>query len=60
MAAGVTPGIRLAWPIDAGRTNDSFSVISRERPGSRYVIAAGIRSSSSPRAFSASRCCRSM
>ena len=56
MAAGVTPGIRLACPIDTGRTKDSFSVISRERPGSVYDIAAGICSSSSLRARSASRC----
>jgi hypothetical protein len=34
IAAGVTPGIRLACPSDAGRTLVSFSVISLERPGS--------------------------
>ena len=32
-AAGVTPGIRAAWPSVAGRTRSSFSRISRESPG---------------------------
>ena len=32
-AAGVTPGIRDAWPSVAGRTCDSRSTISRESPG---------------------------
>src|SRR5262244_2268533 len=31
-AAGVTPGIREAWPSVRGRTRCSFSFISRERP----------------------------
>src|SRR5438270_3272090 len=31
-AAGVTPGIRLAWPKVRGLTRSSFSCISRERP----------------------------
>ena len=30
--AGVTPGMRLAWPTVWGRTRMSFSCISRERP----------------------------
>ena len=33
MAAGVTPGIRAAWPKVAGRTRSSFSWISRDNPG---------------------------
>jgi hypothetical protein len=32
MAAGVTPEILDAWPIDAGRTFFSFSLTSREKP----------------------------
>jgi ATP-binding cassette subfamily F protein uup len=59
-AAGVTPGIRLACPSDTGCTRESFSTISRERPGSAYDISRGIRSSSSPCIFAASRCWRSM
>ena len=31
-AAGVTPGMRLAWPRVRGRTRVSFSFISRDRP----------------------------
>jgi hypothetical protein len=31
-AAGVTPGMRLAWPMVCGRILPSFSCISRERP----------------------------
>src|SRR5579863_282122 len=31
-AAGVTPGMRLAWPRVRGRTRCSFSCISRESP----------------------------
>src|SRR4051812_4692060 len=34
-AAGVTPAMRLAWPIERGRTRPSFSLTSRDRPASR-------------------------
>src|ERR1039458_8185309 len=30
-AAGVTPGMRLAWPNVCGRTRASFSFISRDK-----------------------------
>ena len=33
MAAGVTPGMREAWPSERGRTSASRSRISVERPG---------------------------
>src|SRR5207244_4404950 len=46
-AAGVTPGMRLACPSEIGRTKLSFSTISRDRPGRRYDISRGMRSSSS-------------
>lgn len=32
MAAGVTPEIREAWPMEAGLTRLSFSSTSRENP----------------------------
>ena len=33
IAAGVTPGIRAAWPSVIGRTRSSLSRISRDKPG---------------------------
>jgi len=47
IAAGVTPGIREAWPRDIGWTRVSFSTISRERPGNAYDISRGTARSSS-------------
>lgn len=32
MAAGVTPEMREAWPMDEGRTRLSFSRTSLEKP----------------------------
>mgnify|MGYP003463714890 CR=1 FL=1 len=46
MAAGVTPEILLAWPIDAGLTLSSFSRISVERPCTSLKFIAGMRISS--------------
>jgi hypothetical protein len=47
MAAGVTPGMRLACPSERGDSRESFSITSRERPGSEYDIPCGIDTSSS-------------
>ena len=33
IAAGVTPLIRDAWPTERGRIASSFSIASRDRPG---------------------------
>src|SRR5579872_4866523 len=60
IAAGVTPGIRLACPSDTGLTKLSFSVISRDKPGRANDISSGIRSSSSSIIRCASRSCRAM
>jgi hypothetical protein len=60
IAAGVTPGILLAWPMEIGRTELNFSTISRESPGRPYDISAGIFIPSSSAYRAASRCWRSM
>ena len=60
IAAGVTPGIRLACPSETGRTKLNFSTISLDSPGSRYDMSTGIRTPSSSACRAASRCWRSM
>ena len=62
--AGVTPGIRAAWPNVPGRTRSSLSWISRDRPGNpaklemRAESAAAPRPSGAPSAAPAARCSR--
>ena len=58
-AAGVTPGIRCAWPMESGRTRTSLSRTSADRPGTvSNGNADGKRISSYFLRFFASSSCR--